>query len=161
MKKVRLVISAVGVAPALGLIAPATANAAATVTHGPKKAAKTVPILRRNGPDYTCASSKINGESWSKDYRYHAANTYGGTNCIHHQWASLDFAQTGLAERVRYYSGGGKQEGNTLYLAGKINSGSSTLWQSYPNFNAAEVCQALVANGNHNDVEYGPLCERP
>jgi hypothetical protein len=161
VKKVRLVIGAAGIAPALGLIAPATANATTALTHSPKKAPKTVTLTHSNAPDYTCGSSKINGESWSKDYRYHAANTYGGTNCIHHQYASLDFAQTGLAERVRYYSGDGNQEGNTIYLAGKINSGSSTLWQSYPNFNAAMVCQALVANGNHNTVEYGPLCERP
>jgi len=151
MKKVRYVIGAVGAAPALGLMMPAV-NATAAVTHPAKNAAKTVPLAP------TCGSNKIQG-IFSANGHFHGAFTYSGVNCIHRQYASLNFAKKGLTERVRFYSGGGGLE-RTAYLGGKIaHSPSNTLWSSYPNFNAHKVCEALVLNGNHNSVKYGPLCE--
>jgi hypothetical protein len=153
MKKVRYVIGAVGAAPALGLMMPA-AKATAAVTHPAKNAAKTVSLA----PDQTCGSNKIQGV-FSANGRFHGAFTYSGVNCIHRQYASLNFAKTGLTERVRYYSGGGGLE-HSAYLGGKIfHSPSYTFWSSYPNFNAHKVCEALVLNGNHKSVKYGPLCE--
>jgi hypothetical protein len=156
MKKVRYVIGAAGVAPALGLMIPA-ANAATAVTHAPKNPAKTVSFDHGNIPDIKCGSNKIAGV-FSANGHFHGAFNYSGANCIHSQWASLNFSKTGLTERTRFYSGNGTLE-RTTYQAGRIfHSPTYTFWSSVPNLNAHKVCQALVLNGNHNTVKYGPLC---
>ena len=156
MKKVRYAIGAAGVAPALGLMIPA-ANAATTVAHAPKNPAKTVSFEHGNKPDVKCGSNKIQGV-FSANGRFHGAVNFSGVNCIHAQWASLNFAKTGLTERTRFYSGNGTLE-RTTYQAGRIfHSPTYTFWSSVPNLNALRVCQALVLNSNHNTVKYGPLC---
>lgn len=62
-----------------------------------------------------------------------------------------------LAERTRFYSGGGGLE-RTTWQAGNLGI-QSVSWYSYPDMYAHKVYQALVANNNHNDVKYGPVCE--
>jgi hypothetical protein len=153
-KQVRYALGAAGVMPALGLLAPA-ANATAAVTHSPRSGTKTVSLLNTNEPLVNC------GHNHAK----HASNGplaagigYSGTVCVHSQWAELDKFQTGLTERVRIYSGGGFLV-RTAWQAGKDIDNQFTLFSSIPNSYAHKVCEALVANGNHNDVKYGPVCE--
>jgi hypothetical protein len=154
VKKVRYAVGAVGVIPALGLMVPA-ANAATAVPRVAGGAGKTVALERGNEPLYGC------GHGHTK-YTGHASIGgqigYSGTNCIHSQWAELFHYQTGLTERVRFYSGGGSLE-TTNWQAGHDIDNQYTFFSSVPNLNAREVCEALVANGNHSDVKYGPVCE--
>jgi hypothetical protein len=155
MKKVRYAIGAAGVAPALGLMIPA-ANAATTVTHAPKQATKTVSLAHGTIPLLTChathskhalsAHANLDGTIW-----------WSGALCVHEQQAFLYKHQTGLTERVRYYSGGGALE-YTGWQAGHLGF-TSTSFSSHPSIYAHEVCQALVLNTNHNTVKYGPVCE--
>ena len=70
----------------------------------------------------------------------------------------LDHEQTGLTERIRYYSYNGTRV-LQRYIGGNIYNGI-TSWTSFPGVYAYQVCEALVANGNHNDVRYGPVCEK-
>lgn len=155
MKKVRYLLGAVGAAPALGLLIPA-ANAAAPAaqtTHG--NAGKTVSVDQGRTPRANCAANETNtgqsADGWVTGLLY-----YSGNICVYLQAAFLHKRQTGLTERTRYYSGGGKLE-RTTWQAGLL-SGTSTIFSSKPDMYAHEVCMALVANNNHNDVKYGPEC---
>jgi hypothetical protein len=155
MKKVRYVIGVIGVTPALGLAIPAV-NAQAYVAH--PKPGKTVSLALRHAaaPLVTCKSShsKI---ALSMHANLSTNITWSGTQCVHEQGAFLYKHQTGLTERIRFYSGGGRME-HSYFIGGHVGF-TSTSWRSSPNVYAHEVCQALVANSNHNDVKYGPLCE--
>jgi hypothetical protein len=172
MKKVRY---AIGAAPLLGMMIPAAgaANAAAavppaqaprvTAPHTDAGAAARLAAGHGKSAQYAvpfvnCGSNKIQG-AFSANGHFHGAFNYSGVNCIHSQWASLNFAKTGLTERVRFYSGNGALE-RTTWQAGKIfHSPTYTFWTSVPNLNAHKVCEALVLNSNHTVVKYGPLCE--
>ena len=77
--------------------------------------------------------------------------------CIGGQEAYLNKRQAGLTERVRFYSVHGTRVLQT-WRPGTIEA-FSTYFVSFPNIYAYQVCQALVANSNHNDVKYGPACE--
>jgi hypothetical protein len=154
VKRLRYVIGAVGAAPALGLMVPA-AHATAATRHAPGDARKTVSLRHGQTPLISC------GHGHTK-YTQHGLLGgqigYSGTTCIHSQWADLDRHQTGLTERIRFYSAGGSMLA-TRWQAGKFRTSQTTYFSSVPNLNAHEVCEALVANGNHNDVKYGPVCE--
>ena len=158
MKKVRI-IGALGVAPmAMGVALPA-AHLAAAITHSPKNAAKTVSLLRghepRPEPLVECGSGHT-----KKDTSTHGHLTGSITyshRCVYFQSAVLNRNQTGLTERVRFYSQNLTLE-RTTWQRGRAFLGSTT-FHSAPNMIAYEVCQALVANSNHNDVKYGPVCE--
>jgi hypothetical protein len=153
-KKVRYALGAAGAIPTIGLLTPA-ANATAAISHSPRTGAKTVSLRNTNEPLVQCGHN-------------HAKHTshgllvggigYSGTLCIHSQWAELDKWQTGLTERVRIYSGGGYLE-RTTWQAGKDIDNQYTFFSSIPNSYGHQVCEALVANSNHNDVKYGPVCE--
>jgi hypothetical protein len=158
MKKVRAV-GLVGLpATVMGLALP-TANAAAAVAHSPRNGAKTVSLTHggqaQASPLVACAYGHL------KD----ATSTHGhlkgqisySHRCIAGQGAYLNKRQTGLTERARFYSYGGTRVGQT-WNAGDILT-SSTYFLSFPNIYAYKVCQALVANSNHSDVKYGPVCE--
>jgi hypothetical protein len=170
MKKVKYVIGAVGAWPALALMIPAAtaanaatpeaanANAATRLAaqNAPRAAGKTVAVDQDKIPLINCAKAhqkitlsthaNLSGSIW-----------YSGTLCIARQGAFLYKRQTGLTERVRFYSGGGALE-RTTWQAGNLGTGSTSFW-SDPNMYAHKVCQALVANSNHNNVKYGPVCE--
>jgi len=157
MKKVRYAIGALGAAPALGLMIPA-ANATATTSHAPGNAGKTVSLQHANRPLVNCGH---NHTKYAQSARklFEAGIGYSGTLCVESQWGELLKFQTGLTERVRFYSTGGYLE-RTTWQAGKDIDNQYTWFSSLPNSYAHEVCEALVANGNHNDVKYGPLCEK-
>jgi hypothetical protein len=76
-------------------------------------------------------------------------------NCVHFQGGTLNHSQTGLTERVRFWTSGRMTK--QVRLGGLI-SGGYTTFGSYPNYDAQEVCEALVANGT-STVKYGPVCE--
>jgi hypothetical protein len=154
MKKVRYALGAAGMVPALGLLTPA-ANATVAATHSPRDGAKTVSLHHTNTPLVSC------GHNHTKHARAGALDGgigYSGTLCVHSEWAELSKFQTGLTERVRFYSGGGYKE-LTTWQAGHDIDNQFTFFSSVPNVYAHMVCEALVANGNHNDVKYGPICE--
>lgn len=161
MKKVRYVFGAVGMAPALGMIAPAINMAAPGAQAGPGRPAKTVSLdhggtaLVNDTPLADCGSriARVASKGLLQGYI-----NYSGV-CVHSQGATLFKVQTGLTERARFYSGAGRLE-RTTWQAGRIWSSSGvTRFGSVPNSFAHKVCEALVANGNHNDVKYGPVCE--
>lgn len=158
MKKVR-VFGVIGLAPtAVGLAFP-TANAMAATIHSPKNADKTVSIERARTPLITCASHHSKSAASVKNGIEFVGNIIYSGQCVHVQTAvlRLKHLQTGLAERVRYYSGGGARIRQTYVGGGE--SGASIQYFSYPNTYAHQVCEAIVPNNNHNDVKYGPLCE--
>lgn len=155
MKKVRLTIGALGVlgaAPAVGMMAPAGV-AAATAAHPPREATKTVTLTHRNvRPDVNifCVSFTTSAH----DGIFYAGIEFTG-GCIGEQRAVLKKKQTGLADRIRDYVDGNRTFSD--YIAGVIGSGI-TAWSWQNSEPGSEACQALVANGNHADVEYGPVC---
>jgi hypothetical protein len=148
MKKVRYAVGAVGLAPALGLAIPA-ANAAATTAYIHGHAGKTVRPLANCGDNQHQDGYSVNGRISGGIY-------YSNNLCVYKQLVTLFHYQTGLTERTRFYSGDGRLE-RTTWQAGKVAPGS-TRFSSFPNMYAHQVCMALVANSNHNDVEYGPIC---
>lgn len=154
MKRVRYAIGAVGLTPALGLMLPAV-TAAPGATHPPKKPFKTARLPRHAAPLVVCRSRS---HAYASTTGPLSGQTAFSGVCVHFQGASLRKAQTGLTERVRFYSGGGRLE-STKWNAGNIDS-NNTYFSSSPNSFARKVCEALVANGNHADVKYGPVCER-
>jgi hypothetical protein len=155
MKKVRYAAAAaVGMVPALGLMVPA-ANAATVVTHAPGNLGKTVSLRHQAIPMVNCNASHTKTADNNAD-TFKGYIDYAG-QCIRQQGADLTHSQKGLTERTRFYSGGGRLE-HTTWQAGHIFRGF-TSWYSLPQIYAHEVCEALVANSNHNDVKYGPVCE--
>jgi hypothetical protein len=156
MKKVRYyAVGALGAVPALGLMTPA-ANAATTVAHSPKSAAKTVSlkhIATPSNPLVTCGTTNSKTGSGNG---LHGFILYQN-HCVRYQEAHINHGQTGLTERVRYYSAGGGRIHQSR-LAGVI-SGGKTFFSDSPNVTGAyKVCQALVFNGT-STVAYGPTCE--
>jgi len=160
MKKVR-VLGLVGVAPtAIGLAVPA-ANAAAAVTHSPRDGAKTVLLWHGDAPQVPLVNCGAGRHQRATSTHGHLTGSimYSG-RCINFQSASLNTPQRGLTERTRFYSRDGTLE-RTTWQEGHIHYfGGYTSFKSYPNLNAYEVCEALVANSNHNNVKYGPVCEK-
>jgi hypothetical protein len=158
MKKVRM-LGFVGAGPlVLSLAVPAT-NAAADVTHHQKSGGKTVSLEHVKRPLVDCSTGTNHSKSEAKashDVRLSGGIDWTGTLCVRTQWMKLQSRKTGLTERIRYYSGGGRMEHS--YFIGGTLIGSTTSFLSNPNVYAHQVCNALVANSNHNDVKYGPLC---
>lgn len=154
MKKVHYALAAVGMAPALGLMTPA-ANAAAVPAHAPEGAVTGKPVKTVRTPLVTCGGQQRN---WASKGALQGIIYHSG-DCVNLQLAELFRIQTGLTERVRYYSGGGFLE-TTNWLGGTIHKSEGlTSFRSTFNNYAEMVCEALVANSNHNDVKYGPVCE--
>jgi hypothetical protein len=163
MKKVRYVMGVAGLAPALGLAIPAAHAAPTAAKAQGNNAGKSVRLRAGRagladhdaGPLVNCGSGHQHSAGSSGAGKLFGYITFSGL-CVHSQHASLNKAQTGLTERFRLYSGGGRLE-RTTWQAGKISDGE-TYFQSKPNSYALNVCEALVANSNHNDVKYGPIC---
>lgn len=148
MKKVRL---AVGSAmAAAGLMAVPVAAAHAAGTEGKATPGNAPGALH---PNAACGVANST-EAFSPNLGFYAYIAFDG-ECVHYQGAVLTHAQTGLTERVRFYTSGRLTA--TYRNAGLIKSGH-TLFASYPNLDATMVCQALVANGT-STVKYGQECE--
>ena len=154
MKKVRT-LGVVGLAPAAIVATIPAANAAIMPPRSPGNAVKTVSLESGMRPLVNCGN-RHNNSTVSADGHFRAIIEYSGV-CVWGQAAKLFKRQTGLTERVRFYSGGGALE-RTTWQAGTI-SGSQTIFSSLPNMNAHKVCQALVENSHRSVVKYGPLCE--
>lgn len=151
MKKVRYALGAATLAPAVGLVAAPAAHAADIHPQVAKPSGKQVGIR----PLVTCGTNDAKSVISKKGY-LSAFVQYDG-NCLGAQTTWLEKSQTGLAERVQYYSGGGALE-QTYYRAGTILSGN-IMYSSRPNAEGVhKVCFAIVPNNNHNDVEYGTIC---
>jgi hypothetical protein len=157
MKKVRA-IGLVGLAPAvMGFGLPA-AHGAQTATHSPRNGTKTVSLLRdgrAQAPLVTCGYSRFPDKTSTRGY-LETQISYAH-RCIAGHEAWLFKRLPGLTERTRFYSANGAREAS--YLRGGTIEAFSTYWVSFPEIYAYNVCTALVANGNHNDVEYGPVCQ--
>lgn len=157
MKKVRL--AAIGV-PALGMmVMPAVAQAATTTpTLGAHGTLTQETKAERAGikPYVECLSTSSR-----------SAQTYLGTlrgsiaftgSCVARVSARLDYARTGLTERVNFWDKGPKLVAQR-FTGGVIN-GNAIYYLSYPNLYANNgVCEAIVPNSNHNKVIWGPVCE--
>jgi hypothetical protein len=153
MKKVRAV-GLVGVAPAVVGLALPTAHGV-TAAASTKTGAKTVSLLRTQAPLASCTYGRAQYATSVHDHL--TAHISYSHRCVDRQEAVLDHAQSGLAERVRYYSYDGTRE-LQQFNAGHIDNGI-TSWTTFPEIFAYEVCEALVLNGNHSSVKYGPVCE--
>lgn len=156
MKKVRL---AIGTAvPAAGmLMIPAAAHAAttkptpppgATTHHGRAHATTAFTCPPASG---TSVAASANGELFG----FISFNN----SCVDFQQATLTHRQSGLTERLRVRNVA-NQVVKEAFLGG-TQIGGSTFWWSSPNVHGVLVCQALVQNGNHNHISYGPVCEVP
>lgn len=159
MKKVRT-LGLVGLAPTvMGLAFPA-ADARAPATHSPRTGAKTVSLWQGGQPRTAPLASCTYGRAKyaTSTHAHLTAHISYSHRCIDKQEALLDHDQTGLTERTRYYSFNGARELQT-YTGGNLLNGS-TSWTTFPEIYAYQVCQALVANSNHNLVRYGPVCEK-
>jgi hypothetical protein len=180
VKKARYAFAAAGVAPALGLLAPA-ATAAPAITHAQVGPAKTVRLshattARHPGatPLDRCHSAfPLGGVSAPHhEFRFSIKN-YG--HCVRSQFASLNRAQAGISERIRAYS----QYGAMTFwrrVGGTIESDGTTAYpreiysspgrQLAPEFSGLgwnpvyQICAALVID-NTNKVLYGPVCLYP
>jgi hypothetical protein len=167
MKKVHYMIGVAGVAPALGLMLPA-AHVAAAAAHTQGKAELIrgsagksvrlpyVPADLSARPMVDCGSSQFR-EAESTHGHLAGVIGFSGSLCVRFQSVTLNERLAGLTERTRFYSGAGRLE-RTTWQAGSF-AVHDTIFSSYPNMYAHEVCQALVANSNHNDVKFGPICE--
>ncbi len=166
MKKVRYAIGAIGAVPALGLVMTPAAHAApapAQAAHPARDVAKRVSLTHTGAagvvtPAITCQTTTITTATANG---LHGRAAHNGT-CLAVQSAWITHAQTGLTERVRVYN-----THNSLvytgWLHGRIYTSSNnslTAFGSSPNIpNVGKVCEALVANSNHNVVKYGQVCE--
>lgn len=151
MKKVHMIVGAAAtIVGTLGI--PAAAAAAATTSSGPKRTAS----FRFPGAVVPAATCPIDASHTALSTRGEMLGGIGfAGECVAFQGVTLNHEQTGLTERVRYYTSG--RLTRTVRLAGLI-SGGYTFWGNYPNYTATEVCQALVANGT-STVKYGTVCE--
>ncbi len=139
MKKVRA-LAAVGTAApvAIGMtVTPATAHAAVT-------------------PHWRNCVNAGNTTQGTAHSTHASAYIQKSEHCVTYQQYLLYKYQTGLTERVRFWSNG--KIIRSTWQAGWA-SGTTTLFSSSPDvFTPEMVCMALVDNNNHNKVEYGPLC---
>jgi hypothetical protein len=162
MKKVRYAAGAIGVAPALGLMLAPAAQAAPAPGHPAQNQVKRVALTqpRRNMTAATCGSSSFHSARRG-DLQAFVFFASGLPHCVGYQEAFLDFRQSGLTERVRYYGPGGKQIQQSFVPGHFVTASGHTLTEFNRSASVHDVynaCFALVANGNHNNVEYGPLC---
>jgi hypothetical protein len=151
MKKVRLAVGSAMVAA--GLLAVPVAAAHAAVIDGTAAAGTGHDVPATVHPDAAC-NVENSADQFSPNLHFYGYIAFAG-NCVHWQGAVLTHEQTGLTERVRFYTSGRLTKTTRLY--GLIQSGD-TLFGSYPNYDATMVCQALVANGT-STVKYGQECE--
>lgn len=157
MKKVRV---AIGTAvPAAGmLIMPAAAAHASTNTITGTVAANTHHGRTNATTAFTCPPASGTSIAYSANGELFGYISYNNS-CIDYQQATLTHRQSGLTERNRVRNAANQVVKETFLGGTQFND--STAWWSSPNVHGALVCQALVQNGNHNHVSYGPVCEVP
>jgi hypothetical protein len=162
MKKVRYAAGAIGMAPALGLMLAPAAQATPTQGHTAQKEVKRVSLMHTNGGNAvtsTCTGS-FNGYTFRNGNGFGADLNHTG-HCVSYQQTALYHLQSKLTERVRYYNAAGARIYESFNFGHFYNHSGvrETLFSTYPYVSGAyNVCFALVANSNRNDVKYGPLC---
>jgi hypothetical protein len=170
VKKARYVFAAAGVAPTLGLLAPAAA-AVPVITHAQARPAKTVRLshpttLAHYGtptPQNTCHPGTFSGAPSGVHHEfYFSIHNYG--HCVDAQRASLHAVQRYISERVRAYS----EYGGLIFdrrFPGQIGVAGT----SFPpggsfsplNWNGVyEICATLVKDNTNKSV-FGPVCLHP
>jgi hypothetical protein len=164
VKKVRLAVGVLGLTPALGMIMPA-ANAATTSARPAlaQGATRTMPLWTNCTPagHSTTATASNSYVTWTgSGVPYYGQIKYANGGCVTKQYFHITSRRTGLTERVRFRSINNGIIRST-FQAGRIQSmgGYSTFFTSYPRVAAHLVCEALVANNNHNDVETAAVCQ--
>jgi len=148
MKKVRLAFAAAAV-PVLGVVAAPAAHAATITADTPGTATQVTT------PDLICSQTYVRA-AFNPAGTVRAEIIFGGDSCVAYQQLRLDYGQPGYQERIRLRNTK-NQVVFSDYIGGTI-SGNATYWSSTPNRYAYEVCGALVPNGNHNKVVWGPVC---
>jgi hypothetical protein len=148
MKKVRLAVGSAMVAAGLMAVPVAAAHAAENEGRTPSGGA---PEALR--PNAACGIANST-EAFSPHLGFYGYIAFDG-ECVAYQGAVLTHEQTGLTERVRFYTSGRLTA--TEKKPGLIKSGH-TVFASYPNRAATMLCEALVANGT-STVKYGQECE--
>jgi hypothetical protein len=158
MKKVRYAAGAIGVAPALGLMLAPAAQAAPASGHPARSEVKRVSLAHTTSRTAATECQISSGASNYKDDV--VASIFFNGHCIAFQRATLTFRQSGLTERVRYYGPGGKQI-HQSFVHGHFDTISGHTYTDFSKYvsvhDVYNAWFALVANGNHNDVEYGPV----
>jgi hypothetical protein len=161
MKKVRYAAGAIGAAPVFGLMLAPAAQAAPAPGHLARTDANRVSLASirdRNAPAVAVCQISSPHSNYGADLQ---ATVFAEGHCVAYQEVFLDFRQSGLTERARYYgpAGGRIQQsfvhGHFIVTSGKTYTEFNTSVSVHDVYNA---CFALVANGNHSDVEYGPIC---
>jgi hypothetical protein len=158
MKKVRYVAGAIGVAPALGLMLAPAAQAAPAAGHTAPSAAKRVSLAPTR-PATTATECEL-GSAHSGNGDDMNADIFASGHCVAYEEDFLAFRQSGLTERVRYYGPGGKEIHQSFVHGHFITESGHTFTEFNTAVSVHDVYTAwfaLVANGNHNDVEYGPI----
>jgi len=158
MKKVRCIVGAVGVAPALVMTLPA-GNAVAGVAHTAVATGKTVSLAHHKvvGPLNTGDCPGPNGEAVKKNGALleHAEGTVDGA-CFSLITGSMSGTHTSLDMRTRFYFNGsqvGADHFNTPVVAG-----GNTTWLHTTTTGASQACIALVEAAHHSVKKYGPIC---
>ncbi len=170
-KKVRLAIGTAGVLPAAAAGVAVAPTAQATVVAGTSanystgtsinSGTSTTPSMSPAWYNCTYHGYPRTIGTYSDRYgpRFTGWDVYSATDhrCVHYQKAVLSRQLPGLTERTRFRSQYNALL-RTTWQPG-VAAGGKTTFQSWPNVHAYYICQALVANSNHNAVVYGPVCE--
>lgn len=161
MKKVRIALGAIGIAPAVGALALAPA-AQATTAHAPAKAAGTAKSVRLLHHDRAVSPAITCGSSYGFSHRSGGGlriNTVGAGSCIHFVAGEITHGQTHLSMRTRIYEFAGGPRVYSHYNGGTIGHFNSyTNFTVNPNVHGSAVCIALVETSHHSKVKYGPVC---
>jgi hypothetical protein len=163
MKKVRLALGAMGVAPALGLIMPGAAVAATRAPAGTADPASHVRSkVVRLDTDTGCRGTEMARKSYSELtlWAYHTPST----GCVGGVSEVLSQPQTHLYLRTRVYTingGGTKTKVYSNYTSGTINQGHTSFYQGIHHVYGGvkqQVCGALVVTTKLSSVQYPPIC---
>jgi hypothetical protein len=171
MKKVRYVIGAAGIAPAIGLMWPAGAVAAA---HPPAAAARAVPAERAKAVRLPSVDgTSVDGCTGHEVIRSHQGDLSiyiyhsSATHCVGGVSASLkNTTRSGLLLRTRAYSygNGGKTRWLNSYVGGSIQHQYHLIhfYQGIHQIRGrpVQVCEAVVYASAPSKVypNAGPIC---
>jgi hypothetical protein len=153
-KKMRFALGAA--LPALGMVAVTTVAPTARAASSRKSVTRVA----------TYAAPDVSPASWNCS-QHQTVRTGGNLTfraCyrgfhISRDLTQLNRTQTGLTDRIRFRTTTGALKKQVFINPGTIDTvAGSTFWGSSPNYSAASICTALVANSNHSNVLYGPLC---
>lgn len=164
MKKVRYALGVVGLAPAAGLLMPAT-GAAAPVAHTPKTAGKAVSLQHVHGtarPGLTCGATHTSSTHSRNGHLREIIlySLFGGSPCISSVAGLLNKNQRSLEMRTRVY----EYPGGPRVFQGYVHGSAfltTTSFQQPVNKLGQQACIALVSSHHLSRVLYGPICLSP